>query len=249
MKCENCGSETGTSKFCPDCGVPQKTERQCANCGATYTSRFCPDCGSTHEVHEVLVQAPPANAAEPQLVLYTQPEPPAPAPAAPAVPTLEMPVGNIYGAMPGAQSAPTPAPAAAPTPQSPSIVINNMVASTNENTNANTSNSENTNTNVYTSEHTAAYTHTPAPAQPYYPPAPYAAMPTVSLKSRAVALVLGLLFGVLGVHRFYAGKVGTGLLYLLTGGLFGIGYLIDVVMIALGSFTDKNGLPIKNWDL
>ena len=63
--------------------------------------------------------------------------------------------------------------------------------------------------------------------------------------SRWVAFVLCFFFGILGIHRFYVGKVGTGLLYLFTGGLCGIGWLIDLIMTACGSFTDKAGLPLK----
>ena len=41
------------------------------------------------------------------------------------------------------------------------------------------------------------------------------------------------------------GKIGTGILYLFTGGLFGIGWLIDLIKIATGKFTDKNGNVIQ----
>ena len=67
----------------------------------------------------------------------------------------------------------------------------------------------------------------------------------VSPSHRWVVCVLCFFFGILGIHRFYVGKVGTGLLYLFTGGLCGIGWLIDLIMTACGSFTDKAGLPLK----
>ena len=50
-----------------------------------------------------------------------------------------------------------------------------------------------------------------------------------------------------GLHRFYVGKVGTGILWFFTGGLVGIGQLIDIILIALGQFTDKDGLPVAIW--
>lgn len=68
----------------------------------------------------------------------------------------------------------------------------------------------------------------------------------VSPKSKVLAAVLCLLFGFLGIHRFYVGKIGTGLLYFFTGGFLGIGALVDLINILLGGFRDGGGLPIKN---
>ena len=65
-------------------------------------------------------------------------------------------------------------------------------------------------------------------------------------KSKMAALLLCLLFGYLGAHHFYAGKIIMGLLYLCTGGLFGIGWVIDIFIIATGTFKDGNGRPITN---
>ncbi len=73
-------------------------------------------------------------------------------------------------------------------------------------------------------------------------------MAKISEKSRAVTLVLGLVLGMFGGHRFYVGKIGTGLLMLCTAGGLGIWYLIDNIMIASGAFRDAQGLLITRWD-
>ena len=64
-------------------------------------------------------------------------------------------------------------------------------------------------------------------------------------KSQIVALILCLLFGIIGVHYFYVGKIGMGLLYLFTGGLFGIGWIVDIIRIIAGIFRDKDGFYLR----
>ncbi|MCL2565217.1 MAG: TM2 domain-containing protein [Defluviitaleaceae bacterium] len=63
-------------------------------------------------------------------------------------------------------------------------------------------------------------------------------------KSRVIALLLCIFLGVCGVHRFYVGKVGTGVLYLFTGGLFVVGWIVDIIRIGTGEFLDSNGHPL-----
>ena len=64
-------------------------------------------------------------------------------------------------------------------------------------------------------------------------------------KSQILASILCLLFGIIGVHYFYVGKIGMGLLYLFTGGLFGIGWIVDIIRIIAGIFRDKDGFYLR----
>jgi TM2 domain-containing membrane protein YozV len=73
----------------------------------------------------------------------------------------------------------------------------------------------------------------------------------VSPKSRLVTTLLCILpayvFAIAGVHRFYLGKIGTGIAMLLTLGGLGIWTLIDFIFAVSGNMKDKEGKLIKNW--
>ena len=60
-------------------------------------------------------------------------------------------------------------------------------------------------------------------------------------KKKVTALLLSIFLGELGFDRFYLGKIGTGLLKLITVGGAGIWWIIDIILIASGSMKDKQG--------
>lgn len=74
----------------------------------------------------------------------------------------------------------------------------------------------------------------------------YSEITDISDKDWLTTLLLCLFTGGLGIHRFYVGKIGTGILYLFTGGFFLIGVLIDLIIIACGNFTDIDKNIITN---
>jgi TM2 domain-containing membrane protein YozV len=61
------------------------------------------------------------------------------------------------------------------------------------------------------------------------------------------AFLLCFLLGIFGAHRFYVGKSGTAVLQIVTLGGLGIWALVDLIMIIVGAFTDKNGNKITQW--
>jgi hypothetical protein len=66
-----------------------------------------------------------------------------------------------------------------------------------------------------------------------------------SPKDKGTAILLVMFLGFLGVHRFYVGKVGTGILMLITLGGVGIWALIDFIMILNNNFKDNNGFVLN----
>lgn len=60
-------------------------------------------------------------------------------------------------------------------------------------------------------------------------------------KNKYIALLLCLIFGVFGFHHFYVRRYLKGFLYLITFGLFGIGWFVDLVLIIFGRFKDNKG--------
>ncbi len=70
----------------------------------------------------------------------------------------------------------------------------------------------------------------------------------LSPKSRGVAFILALILpfvGLAGIQRLYVGKILSGVIWLLTWGLLGFGQIVDIIRIGLGSFTDKEGRPVR----
>ena len=59
--------------------------------------------------------------------------------------------------------------------------------------------------------------------------------------NRKMALRLAIFLGWLGIHRLYVNRILSGMLYLFTFGLFGFGWIVDIILILFGKFKDENG--------
>jgi hypothetical protein len=71
---------------------------------------------------------------------------------------------------------------------------------------------------------------------------------TPSPRSRGVALALAAVLGPFGAHRFYVGKIRSGVLMCATLGGLGIWYLYDLILVSAGSFRDAEGRLVSRWD-
>ncbi|QTG82056.1 Ltp family lipoprotein [Arthrobacter crystallopoietes] len=81
-----------------------------------------------------------------------------------------------------------------------------------------------------------------------YPPTHGYGQPQLSNKSFLVTWLLSLLLGVLGVDRFYLGKIGTGVLKLVTFGGLGVWALVDLILVLANKTRDKRGFPLEGYD-
>jgi TM2 domain-containing membrane protein YozV len=85
--------------------------------------------------------------------------------------------------------------------------------------------------------------------EPYDPESADERPSVPSDRSRGLALCLGVLGGVFGFHRFYAGKTQSGVVMALTLGGLGIWWLYDMILLVGGEFRDAEGRPIRYWEL
>lgn len=95
-------------------------------------------------------------------------------------------------------------------------------------------------------DQTAYQAPPPAPAGPQAYNPGQAAPGEPEQKSFLIAILLAIFAGPLGVDRFYLGYIGLGILKLITLGGCGIWAIVDLILIAIGSLKDSNGVPLKH---
>jgi serine/threonine protein kinase len=96
---------------------------------------------------------------------------------------------------------------------------------------------------------TALDTIAAAPAVPPPSTVPPAVAPPQNISECRIlpAFLLAFFFGVFGAHRFYVGKIGTGIMQLFTFGCCGIWTMVDWILLLCHAFTDKKGLRLTKW--
>lgn len=68
----------------------------------------------------------------------------------------------------------------------------------------------------------------------------------ISPRSKKITLLLCIFLGFTGIHRIFVGKPLSGVLWFVTFGLFGIGWIIDIILILTNNFRDMDGFLVKN---
>ena len=109
---------------------------------------------------------------------------------------------------------------------------------------------------IWSTSSESKWTQTPSDAPPVAPSVAWneygKSVIAPGEKSLLIATVLSAIFfitGVSGLHRFYVGKIGTGILMLITFGGLGLWALIDLIVLVTGNFKDANGQPVSTWQL
>lgn len=66
-----------------------------------------------------------------------------------------------------------------------------------------------------------------------------------SSKDKKTAMILCVLLGLIGIHDFYLGRIGSGILKMFTGNFFMFGWISDIIKIATGTYKDGAGEPLR----
>ena len=64
-------------------------------------------------------------------------------------------------------------------------------------------------------------------------------------KSKKTALIICAIGGIWGIHDFYLGRVGSGIVKLITCNYFSIGWIVDLIKISTGGYRDNAGAPLR----